>query len=116
MSDVNKEPEVISDTGGTGFGGQIRSITVAAQLEGLESQARSQKTESTRRELLRSIGASLALGAAGAGLLSAQDAGHVHHMVTQERARGDYRPKCFTPHEYATLRRLAELIRSEERR
>jgi len=64
----------------------------------------------SRRALLQSIGASLALSASGAGLLSAQDAGHVHHAVAADRAQGDYKPKCFTPHEYATLRRLAELI------
>ena len=66
--------------------------------------------EISRRGLLQSIGASLAMGACGAGLLSAQDAGHVHHAVAQDRAAGPYKPKCFTPHEYATLRRLAELI------
>src|SRR5579863_5902132 len=75
-----------------------------------ESGDGSQEPGATRRELLRAIGASLALATSGAGLLSAQDAGHVHHMVTEERAHGDYKPKCFTPHEYATLRRLAELI------
>src|SRR5215472_8307979 len=66
--------------------------------------------EVSRRELLRTIGASLALGAGGAELLSAQDAEHVHHMAAAARAKGDYKPKCFTAHEYATLRRLAELI------
>jgi|SRR5581483_4855308 len=66
--------------------------------------------EVSRRELLRAIGASLALGAAGADLLSAQDAAHVHQMAAAAKAKGDYRPKCFNAHEYATLRRLAELI------
>src|SRR5215470_17346625 len=66
--------------------------------------------EVSRRALLKSIGASLTLSATGARLLSAQDAGHVHHAVADERAQGDYKPKCFTAHEYATLRRLAELI------
>jgi hypothetical protein len=68
------------------------------------------ENEVSRRALLQSIGASLALGMSGAGLLSAQDAAHVHHAVAEDRAKGDYQPKCFTPHEYATLRRLAELI------
>lgn len=68
------------------------------------------ENELSRRALLQSIGASLTLSAAGAGVLSAQDAGHVHHMVAEARATGDYKPKCFTEHEYATLRRLAELI------
>ena len=66
--------------------------------------------EVSRRELLRAIGASLALGAGGAELLSAQDAAHVHQMAAGDRARGDYKPKCFNAHQYATLRRLAELI------
>jgi hypothetical protein len=64
----------------------------------------------SRRELLRSIGASLALGAGGVEMISAQDAAHVHHIAGDARAKGDYKPKCFTPHEYTTLRRLAELI------
>jgi gluconate 2-dehydrogenase gamma chain len=64
----------------------------------------------SRRELLRSIGATLALGAGGAEMLSAQDAAHVHHMAGEARAKGDYKPKCFTAHEYTTLRRLAEII------
>jgi hypothetical protein len=67
-------------------------------------------SEVSRRELLRAIGASLALGAGGAEMLSAQDAAHVHHAATNEKAKGEYKPKCFKPHEYATLRRLAELI------
>jgi hypothetical protein len=64
----------------------------------------------SRRELLRTIGASLTLGAGGVEMISAQDAEHVHHMAGDARAKGDYKPKCFTAHEYATLRRLAELI------
>jgi hypothetical protein len=66
--------------------------------------------EISRRALLRSIGASLALGGGGRVVLSAQDAGHVHHAVAADRAKGVYKPKAFTEHEYATLRRLAELI------
>jgi gluconate 2-dehydrogenase gamma chain len=69
-----------------------------------------QDYEISRRALLRTISGSLALGSSGAGLLSAQEAGHVHQMVAEDRAMGAYKPKCFTPHEYATLRRLAELI------
>ena len=69
-----------------------------------------QEAEISRRALLRSIGASLALGAGGAGVVSAQDAQHVHHAVAADRAKGDYQAKAFTTHEYATLRRLAELI------
>src|SRR6476646_1878132 len=66
--------------------------------------------EVSRRALLKAIGASLALGAAGAEVLSAQQAAHVHQMVASDLAKGEYKPKCFTAHEYGTLRRLAELI------
>jgi gluconate 2-dehydrogenase gamma chain len=66
--------------------------------------------EVSRRDLLRVIGSSLALGAGGAELLSAQDAAHVHHMAAGEKSKGDYKPKCFNAREYATLRRLAEMI------
>jgi gluconate 2-dehydrogenase gamma chain len=69
-----------------------------------------QESEVSRRDLLRVIGASLALGAAGAEVLSAQDAAHLHQMAAGEKAKGDYKPKCFNAREYATLRRLAELI------
>jgi len=58
----------------------------------------------SRRALL------LLLGGAGAELLSAQQAAHVHQAVAADRAKGEYKPKVFTAHEYATLRRLAELI------
>jgi len=66
--------------------------------------------EVSRRELLRTIGASLALGAGGAEMLSAQNAGHVHQMAAGEKVKGEYKPKCFNTHEYAMLRRLAEMI------
>src|SRR5690349_7198518 len=69
-----------------------------------------QNIEVSRRDLLRVIGASLTLGGGGLEVLSAQDAAHVHHMAGEARAKGDYHPKCFTVHEYATLRRLAEMI------
>jgi gluconate 2-dehydrogenase gamma chain len=63
----------------------------------------------TRRELLQRIGASITV-AAGAGLLTAQDAQHVHQAVAQDKAAGPYKPKALTAHEYATLRHLADLI------
>ena len=66
--------------------------------------------EVSRRKMLRAIGASLTLSGAGSNVLSAQDAGHVHRSAAEERAKGAYHPKCFTAGEYATLRRLAELI------
>ncbi|HWB82907.1 MAG TPA: gluconate 2-dehydrogenase subunit 3 family protein [Bryobacteraceae bacterium] len=66
--------------------------------------------EYSRRELLRQIGASTTLMAAGAGALSAQDMQHVHQAVAQETATGPYRPKALMRHEYATLERLSDLI------
>src|SRR5436190_2123980 len=67
-------------------------------------------SEQTRRELLRNIGISVTLSTVGANVVTAQDAGHVHQMVKQEKTGGPYKPKLFNAHEYATLRRLSELI------
>jgi len=64
----------------------------------------------SRRDLLRHIGASISLAAMGADVLPAQEAQHVHQAVTQEKAAGPYKPKALTAHEYATLRKLADLI------
>ena len=65
----------------------------------------------SRRDLLRHIGVSLAIGSAGEAVLSAQDAQHVHQMVAQETAqKGHYTPKGLNAHEYATLQRLSDLI------
>lgn len=70
----------------------------------------------SRRDLLRNIGISVTLTTAGASAVSAQDAGHVHHAVSEEKSRGPYKPKCFNAHEYATLRRLSELIMPADER
>src|SRR5689334_19521319 len=66
----------------------------------------------SRRDLLRHIGLSLSLSTAGANVLTAQDAAHVHHLVAADKSSGNgqYQPKLFTAHEYATLRKLADLI------
>jgi gluconate 2-dehydrogenase gamma chain len=65
----------------------------------------------SRRDLLRSIGTSLAMGAAGEYVLAAQDVQHVHEAVAQERAvQKKYTPKGLDAHEYATLQRLSDLI------
>lgn len=71
----------------------------------------SEQPDYSRRDLLRHIGATLSL-AAGGGLLSAQDAQHVHHAVAEDRAaqEGKYAPQALTAHEYATLERLSDLI------
>ncbi len=65
-------------------------------------------SDQSRRELLQSISAALA----GPALLSAQEAQHVHQAVNAERSaqKGTYEPKALTPHEYATLQRLSDLI------
>jgi gluconate 2-dehydrogenase gamma chain len=63
-------------------------------------------SNSTRRELLQGIAA-----AAFVGPLSPAAAQTVHHAVAQEAANsGAYRPKLLTPHEFATLQKLCELI------
>jgi gluconate 2-dehydrogenase gamma chain len=59
----------------------------------------------SRRDLLRGIALSATLG--GLPLEAAQ---HVHDLALQEKAAGPYKPKLFNAHEYATLRRLADLI------
>src|SRR5438874_13481467 len=80
-----------------------------------EEEARIQesrdRSESTRRELLRRIGVAVSV-ASGAVLLTAQDAQHVHNAVAQDAAaqKGKYQPRALTAHEFATLERLAGLI------
>ncbi len=65
-------------------------------------------SEFSRRDLLRNIGLSVTLGLT----LDAQEAGHVHQMAAAEKqtAGGVYKPKVFNAHEWATLRRLCDLI------
>ena len=71
----------------------------------------SEQSEYSRRDLLRHIGASLTLAAAGEQMLSAQDVQHVHQAVADENAqRGAYQPKSLNAHEYATLQRLSDWI------
>jgi gluconate 2-dehydrogenase gamma chain len=74
------------------------------------SDAYSDLREISRRDVLRNIGLSLTLTTAGVGVLSAQSAQHVHKLVEDEKAAAPYQPKCFKPREYATLRRLAEIV------
>jgi gluconate 2-dehydrogenase gamma chain len=66
----------------------------------------------TRRELMRRLGASITLSAAGEKWLAAQEAQHVHDAVAQDKAakKGTYQPKALNAHEYATLLRLSDLI------
>jgi gluconate 2-dehydrogenase gamma chain len=61
----------------------------------------------SRRDLLRNVALSATLGG-----LTAEAAQHVHAMAAGDKAKagGVYKPKVFNPHEWATLRRLCELI------
>jgi gluconate 2-dehydrogenase gamma chain len=67
----------------------------------------------SRRELLRVIGSSMTLTAAGAGVLTPALAQHVHQEVSMAKSLAggtDYKPAYFTPHQLQTMRKLAELI------
>jgi gluconate 2-dehydrogenase gamma chain len=70
----------------------------------------SKRLDVSRRALLRRIGVSVSLAAMGEGVLPAQDAQHVHNTVAAQQAKGPYKPKSLTAHEYATLRTLAEIV------
>jgi gluconate 2-dehydrogenase gamma chain len=61
----------------------------------------------SRREALRNIALSVTLAG-----MPAEAAQHVHEHATQEKQKtgGVYKPKHFNDHEYATVRRLTELI------
>ena len=66
----------------------------------------SDRLEFSRRDLLAKL-------AAGASIVAAADAQHVHESVAaaEDRAEGPpYKPKALTAHEYATLQRLSDLI------
>jgi gluconate 2-dehydrogenase gamma chain len=65
-------------------------------------------SEFTRRDLVK---IALSVTAAG-GAMDAAFAQHVHQAVAADKAvnGGVYTPKLFNEHEYATLRKLAELI------
>src|SRR3954470_17260883 len=61
--------------------------------------------EFSRRDLLAKV-------AAGAAIVVTADAQHVHETVAQQKtaARGPYKPKALTAHEYATVQKLSDLI------
>jgi gluconate 2-dehydrogenase gamma chain len=64
-------------------------------------------SEMGRREWLAGVAA-----AALAGQVEAQSAQHVHEAAAEESklAGGIYKPKALTPHEFATLKTLCEII------
>jgi gluconate 2-dehydrogenase gamma chain len=67
----------------------------------------------SRRDLLRVIGSSMVLTASGSGVLSPALAQHVHTAMAEAKSLGggaNYQPKCFTHHNFLTLRKLADLI------
>ena len=71
----------------------------------------SDQFEISRRALLVRIGASITMATAAESVLPAQEVQHVHHAVAQEQSKGGaYQPKGLNAHEYATLRRLSDLI------
>src|SRR3954451_16665199 len=66
----------------------------------------SDRFEFSRRDLLAKI-------AAGASIVAAADAQHVHESVAEQKTAqkgAPYKPKALTAHEYATLKRLSDLI------
>ncbi len=70
-------------------------------------------SKTTRRTVLRNI--ALSLTAAG-GVLEEAAAQHVHETAAAEKAKGVYKVKAFQPHQYKTIRRLAELIVPKDER
>lgn len=65
-------------------------------------------SEFSRRDILRNVALSATLGLT----LDAQQAEHVHQMAAEEKqaAGGVYKPKAFNAHEWASLRRLCDLM------
>jgi gluconate 2-dehydrogenase gamma chain len=66
----------------------------------------------SRRDVLKSLGVTVSAGSV-LRVIPVQAAEHVHHLITEERARtsgGAYRPKFFTAHFYETLRTLCDTI------
>ena len=67
----------------------------------------------SRRDLLKTIGSSMILTTAGAGVLPPVLAQHVHSAVLEIKSLDggpNYQPKCLTKHEFATMRRLSDII------
>jgi len=60
----------------------------------------------SRRDALRQI----ALALTAAGTMDAQAAQHVHSAAAADAKNGKYTPKVFTAHEWATIRRLSEIV------
>jgi len=69
--------------------------------------------DQSRRELFKIIGSSMVLTTVGSGVLSPALAQHVHAEVAAVKSLSggpNYVPKGFNRHNFATLRKLAEII------
>ena len=69
--------------------------------------------EVSRRDWLKTIGSSMILTTAGAGVLPPVLAQHVHSAVMEIKSLDggpNYQPKYLTKHEFATMRRLSDII------
>lgn len=69
--------------------------------------------DQSRRDLFKIIGSSLVLTTAGSGVLSPALAQHVHEEVAAVKSLSggpNYAPKGFNRHNFATLRKLADII------
>jgi gluconate 2-dehydrogenase gamma chain len=67
----------------------------------------------SRRDLLRVLGSSMVLTASGSGVLSPALAQHVHAAMAEAKSLSggpNYQTKCFTRHNFLTLKKLADLI------
>jgi len=73
----------------------------------------SNEQDLSRRDLLRSVGSSIILTTAGAGVVTPAIAQHIHSALANEKTtapKADYKPKYFTTREYQMVRRLSDLI------
>ncbi|MGI8989587.1 MAG: gluconate 2-dehydrogenase subunit 3 family protein [Bryobacteraceae bacterium] len=69
--------------------------------------------EYSRRDLLKTISGSIVLTTGGLGVLTPALAQHVHQALAEDKSLNggtEYKPKFLNAHEFATLRRLADLI------
>ncbi len=69
--------------------------------------------DQSRRELFKIIGSSMVLTTVGSGVLSPALAQHVHAEVAAVKSLSggpNYAPKGFNRHNFATLRKLADII------
>ena len=67
----------------------------------------------SRRDLLKTLGSSMILTAGGVGVLPPVLAQHVHSAVMEIKSLDggpNYQPKYLTKHEFATMRRLSDII------